>query len=870
MCQFEKDAALDPDSRSRGGGELSAPDRRLNATSTRRPAGLRQWLHERPWTGHALVALFFAVVTVVVMRPLLANVAGHLAHKPDGDQLWQAALLDGQLRTLWSEPGSFLRGNFYFGSGNALYGSDLLLGMLPIFAPLRLVTGDEIVAFNLTWHIAFGLSAFCMYLAVLILTHDRLAAVTAGVVFGFGALQLNYGLAHFQFAGAWWIPLTLLFAVRFSRSRGWRDFGLATLCVGLQFVTAVHLGYIAGFVLVAFAIVPGAWWSLRNRDWRAPLRSLVGGVLVSAVFAPFALGYLEFSRDWAAERDISEVQNGSLQLRDYLSPSSRLAWYEGLQERFPVPTSERRAFPGFVPFAAGLLGGIVGLLGALALLRGRSSRQSFPGYALGAGALFLLAVVLSLGPNWKWHEEVTDFALPYQFLYDHFPSFRAVRIVARFSLMANFALALLAGVLVTAAAAWLRHRRRGGWAAPAVGVLLVAAVLGEAATNPLNVPPVPQDPGLTATLADVPEGPLLFVPVSGAEEIGRIWMTTAAGKGPLVNGYSGAIWPQYWFFRDAARDVTRQGAEDLLRALAATGVRGVVIDLSKLEARDKAIWRAAGAGPAAAGATESFGWLVLTLPEVAARPDGDWAELDVFLSLETAPVGTAIQAPLVLRNPLPDPWLPPNDVTVRTMTVRWRDVGGEAIFEAESILLPPPFLAADGTYDTLLRLPTPQDEGIYGLELELAGELLLRREVRVGAIATTPFDGTGAGLRARLRLVTENEFTGRPAERLPLLVTALNLGPVAWGSEANIRLGWRWFQVQADGSEVEMPGYEGRIMLLGHLVGDILPGNGYAFRGMLRLPDAAGEYVVRVAPLAELVAWFPGEPATIRVMVLGN
>ena len=46
-----------------------------------RPA---RWLRERPWTGHALVALFFAVVTVVAMRPLLANAAGHLAHKPDG------------------------------------------------------------------------------------------------------------------------------------------------------------------------------------------------------------------------------------------------------------------------------------------------------------------------------------------------------------------------------------------------------------------------------------------------------------------------------------------------------------------------------------------------------------------------------------------------------------------------------------------------------------------------------------------------------------------------------------------------------------------------------------------------------------------
>ena len=35
-------------------------------------------------------------------------------------------------------------------------------------------------------------------------------------VFGFGAIQINYAQSHFQYAGSWWIPLALLFSVRFE------------------------------------------------------------------------------------------------------------------------------------------------------------------------------------------------------------------------------------------------------------------------------------------------------------------------------------------------------------------------------------------------------------------------------------------------------------------------------------------------------------------------------------------------------------------------------------------------------------------------------------------------------------------------------
>ena len=856
-------AALERNIPTAGGHTLISPP--LPPRS--RFEALAHSIRQRPCTFHLLVALLFAVATVISLRPLLANAAGYIPHKPAGDQLWQATVLDAQLRALLTDPGAYLSANFFYGSGNALYGSDLWVGLLAIFAPIRLLTGNPILAFNLTWHLAFALNAFLMYLAVLTITRNRWAALVAGTVFGFGALQINYAQMHFNYAGAWWIPLTLLFSVRFARSRRWPHFAMAILCVWLQFLTVVTLSYIAGFILLTFAVIPALWWTLRNRNWRLPLQMLVAATVVTAAFLPVVMGYFEFSSDWNAQRDISEVQNGSLQLRDYLSPSSRLAWYEPMQNRFSVPTGERRAFPGFAPFAIGLLGGLVGLCGLYRVLHRRSPRWAFSGYAVAAGVLFLLAVILSLGPNWKWRETVTDFQLPYRFLYDNSPNFRAVRIVARFSLMANFALALLAGVLVAALTARFRETHR---LAPALALFISAAVMIESATVPLNVLPVPRDANLTTLLATAPDGPLLFVPVSGGDEVQRIWLTTSAGKGPLINGYSGAIWPQYWYFRDATRDVTRQTAPTLLTALRSYGMRALLVDTSVLPERDLQIWRELSESVHVESSTQLGPWLLLNLPIEVPKIHQQWSELDIFMPLEAAPAGQSITVPIDFSNPSPSPWLPPSDSTVRTLTARWLDADGRLAFQSTAQLLPPPFISAGESHHTLTELQTPAADGLYELHLEAPEGELLVRNVRVGAITTEAFDGTGEGLRSRLRLITRDTYEGRPTERFPLLVTALNLGPVTWSADANIRLGWRWFRAQEDGAEVEMPGYEGRIVLLSHLVGPVLPGNGYAFSGLLRLPDEPGEYVVRVAPLAELIAWFPGEPAIIRVTVLAD
>ena len=452
---------------------------------------------QRPrWTADAAVALLYAAGALAFTYPLWINPGTHIAFKASGDQLWVLSLLEWMRTALFSRPDEFFVGNFYFGSGGAMFGSHLMLGFLPIYGPLAWVTQNPVLAYSLTHIAAYALNAGAMYAAVLVLTRSRPGALLAGAIYAFGPLQLAYS-NHFQFLGAWWLPLVLLFGVRVWRGGGWLDFGLATLMVWVQFTTNAHLGLIAAMVFAAFVALPAVYRVASERNFRLGLGMVASGTLVTAPFIPIVQGYLSFSEAWRLDRDITEVQFWSVQLRDYLSPNGRLQWYGALTERFPVPRGEHRVFPGFVPPLLAAVGVGAGLVG---------QRATGKGLRIVTILLVMLAaagVVFSLGTHWKRHEVVSDIALPYLQLFEHVPVFQGIRVVARFSLLAHFAIAVLAGIGVFAITRRLPRR----WlAAPLVGLVATALVLVEAVPRPLSTFEIPTDPPLRAALRECEAG----------------------------------------------------------------------------------------------------------------------------------------------------------------------------------------------------------------------------------------------------------------------------------------------------------------------------------------------------------------------------
>ncbi len=818
---------------------------------------LATWLAaDRRWW-HAAAALLYVAAALVFTHPLLLVAGTHIAYKPSGDQLFILSILEWTRTALFARPGDFFVGNFYYGSGGALFGSDLLLGFLPIYGPIAWVVQNPVLAYSITHIAAFALNAGAMYAMVLVLTGSRPGALLAGAVYAFGPLQLAYA-NHFQFLGAWYLPLVLLFGIRLWRGGGWLDFGLATLMVWTQFATAVHLGVIAAMVYAAFVIPPAVYRVAVRRDVKLGVAMVGAGIVASLPFVPIVYGYLSFADAWRANRDITEVQNFAPQLRDYLSPNGRLQWYDALMDRFPVPSGERRIFPGFVPPALAALGAGAGLLG----WTGR--RRELRAVSVLLLALAALAVLFSLGTHWKRHEVVSEHQLPYLLLFEHVPVFRAIRVVARFSLMAHFALAVLAGLGVYAITRRLTQR----WlAAPLIGLLATGLVLLEALPRPLVTYPIPTDATLKAALRETPDGPVLLVPVSQADEIWRMWMATDSGVGPLVNGYSGHIWQQYWFFHDSTRKLMSGELGGLAKGLQAFGIRTVAVDLRHLSDRDRAAWEVFANGPWVAEVNRADRHLLITLADPTEPTANRWADPDITFLVDVAEPEVGFVGTLVTGNPAATAWVPPGDSRVRRVNVQWIRDDGSVELEYATDVLPPPFLRPGQVYATTMHGFTPVALGNYVVRATADGELLFERAVLVAQVEPAAFEGSAEGMLASLRLRTPASFAAAPGELLPLHVDATNTGRKSWTDEANIRLGWRWWKFNEDGSETEQPTYEGRVPLLGHLYNDIPPGRGYAFTGQLRAPDEPGRYVVRASVLVELVAWFENEPVEIEVVV---
>lgn len=807
------------------------------------------------WLGHAGIAALFLLLAVWATWPLVINSADHIPVKATGDQLWQAAILEGQYRDLRLNPQNFLDGYFYYGSGRALFASDLLIGLFLIFAPLRFVSGNPLLAFNVTWILAFALNAMAMYAATLAFTRSRAAAVVAGLIYAFGPIALNFARSHFQLAGAWWIPLALYFCLKAVENRDWKRLLAAAFCVWLQFVTAAQLGIVAGLIFGLFGVVPMAWQSVRTLNWRWAVGTVAVVSIAIALVLPVAVGYSLLARDWGVSRHITEVQQLSVQMRDYLSPPATLRWYGNLRDRFPVPTGERRVFPGFVPVATALSGAIL-----ILFARGPDRKLKAVGLAaVGAGAI---GVLFSLGTHWKWHETASDIELPYLFFFEQVPGFQSIRAVARFALLTNLAAAILSAAGV---ALLLRRFISSPLAKGLAGVAIAGAIVVESWPSPLATHSVINEQGLRDALKSMQPGPTLFLPIGGGEEVRRTWLVTTTGEFRLVNGYSGFIWPQYWFFRDVTEDIPPQEADSLAMALHAYGVRNIVIEKEMLADPESPNWQALAKAPVVEKATDLGRWQLLSLSRESTSRAQRWQDVEVRLLLESVLPDYGMTVALSIANRTATPWLPPHGSKVRQATAYWLSDGGRVELRQKLNLRPPPFVIAGGSHSTLIHLFTPSRPGNYRLKIEVDDETLIEQPIAVEQTTYRRFDGTGTGLRAKLTLISQQQLQGLPVERYALHVDALNVGDVVWSGDANIRLGWIWYLVLENGQLQEMPKYEGRIPVLGHETGEIVPGNGYSFRGRLRAPDEPGNYIVRISMVSELVAWFESDPVEVHV-----
>jgi hypothetical protein len=473
---------------------------------------------------HLAVLVVYTLLAALTSFPLVTQFGSHIAGV-EGDvwsYLWAMGWARVSVLNLGANP--FHTDYVFYPLGGA---TQLLWGTaLPSFAsiPLQLAFG-LVPAFNLVYLASSVLTAYGTFLLGTEVfrsfgtTNARArsrAAFVSGLAFAFGALRLGYGLAFTNLFHTEFIPFYVLYLLKTTRVRGWKNVAWAGLFFGLNayvdFQIAAFLALLTAlwFLFVLARAIHAPKGFLRERSSRRVLDTdlsrlgarwltmlgvtgLVVLPMLGAVLNDFAIeggNYIRvFPLRYSADRSYDALA--------YFLPNARSTLYQNL----PIPrvnnvnaslntpdeselSPDRQSFLGVTLF-------LLALLGALGF--GRKML-----FWMGVTILFAL---LSLGPVLHIAGTATTIPLPFV-LVNNIPILNNIRIPMRYGLLVFFGASLLAG-----AGALVVLRSRQWLIAPIVALLLVESVVFPYPTLAFNVPRIYEQIGQTpddATVLEIP------------------------------------------------------------------------------------------------------------------------------------------------------------------------------------------------------------------------------------------------------------------------------------------------------------------------------------------------------------------------------
>ena len=498
----------------------------------------------------------YAVLTVFLTWPFARN----LTIMDPGDSAFFAWEIGWELHALKTDPTRLPHGNVFHPLRYTLGMDEPVLGTTLLVLPLAPFTDDAVLLYNLARLLTFALSGLTAFWLARELGAGEGVALLAGAAYAFSPIRTDQ-IAHLSTLGTQWLPLVVLFAVRFARTGRLAHALWSAFFFVLSFLACGYHG------VIALAVLPPAFLVLLYGRGRLLGKATLAAALAGAALVPLYLLHRAALSPQRYERSADETIHYSAALESFLATSSWNRIYGDVTEPFRT-VETNNLFPGLV------LPGLAGL-GAVRLWR-RKVKPSREAAALAVMAL--LAILVALGPRIHWFG--TDLGPgPFALLRATLPVFTMIRVTSRAGVFLALALAMLAA---KALEAW----RPGRMVLAALFVLTLAEGV---------IAPIPM-PGWTKVIdsrreppevyrwlrAQPPGTPVVHLPMLDVSALERrpgyhesIYMVYSTYHWqPLVNGYAGIEPTAYRRYRDLARSFP---AEPFLAEMRAIGVRYVVL-----------------------------------------------------------------------------------------------------------------------------------------------------------------------------------------------------------------------------------------------------------------------------------------------------
>jgi hypothetical protein len=780
-----------------------------------------------------VVFAVFVLLAAVKTFPLVRHLGTHIPLDLT-DPLLNTWILAWGIHALGADPRRFFDANIAHPVELVLAFSDHLLGVLPVAAPVLLITGNPIAAYNALFLLSFALSGTTAFCLAHYWTRAFWPSLAAGVLYGFAPWRFGQ-IEHLQLLGFFWAPLVLLFLDRALRHHRWRDLWLCALCWWLQVLAA---GYLA-FLITTGLVIYAAYYALAaDRTWLRPRmlpRVLAFCLASAAVLLPVHLPYSMVAQRWETRRTLGSVAAFAADLASFAAPPPLMndiyRWMAS--PVVPFTNHETLLFPGLVVavlVALGSRGLALGLGPAEAHWLRRASWITIA-----------VALTLALGPRLTLFGWRTPVPLPYLIPYYLVPGWDAMRAPARFML-----LALLAAIPLTALGA-----ARVGIVVqrPALAALtLIGLFLVELGGKPLPLVEVPPPAPVHAWLAVARPGPVVELPLNATDDHRWQYFSTVHWL-PLVNGRSG-FWPQPHEELKALMS-TLPGAR-ARRTASALGVGAIVVHGDELTADGRSRWKAAErAGAAHRLATLGSDVVFAVTRDPVPLSPTLHATLDAPTWL---PPGRVVRMGLVLRGEPGRAWRHPPPQGLSSSEVEWKEQGSGRVIRASTRVALPFAVAPAEAVPISVRVTAPAAPGVYDLRLAIPERGLVtetrRLEIREAPLPTSAQAPRLLAARYRSPITTPSERA--PFESFLLPFEARNSGGALWLTRARhgygeVRFAWRW--APEGGAPPLVQGAE-RIRY------DVVPGQTYSTELSIDTPGSPGRYTLEVGLVSEGVGAF--------------
>lgn len=470
--------------------------------------------------GHALAAAIFIALSIAYTWPLAPNL-GRAVSDP-GDPYINVWILDWDWYATFHQPLRLFHANAFHPAKYSLAFSENLYGVAVLLFPLRAAGVAPIAAYNVAMLAGFAFCGFAAYLLGQRLTGSFTGGLAAGMFYAFVPFRFVH-LPHLQHVWGGWLPLLLAALLAYAEKPTPRRAALFALVFLMNGLTNIHY-----LLFGAFAIAVTAALVVPRKEWRN-LAIATGAALL--LLAPFLYPYAVVAKLYGM-RTAEETWRFSAFVGDWISNPAE---------------PERKLFPGVLAF--------VFVVAAL-FVRERSKVL--------LGALWIAIGFLgSLGLHFYFHE----------FLYGAVPGFRAIRVPARWAVIAYVGAAVLIA-LVTAAIA-----RRNRWAALLVPVAFAIELHpGHIRWWMANA----ETPPVYTWLAKQGRSPIAELPIDTPRSEYEYMLRSTAHHRPMINGISGLA-PQS---KMELADKWRALSDDFVDSLRAAGVELLVVHTELLAERD--------------------------------------------------------------------------------------------------------------------------------------------------------------------------------------------------------------------------------------------------------------------------------------------